>query len=231
MDTESARIVLYGITGVAAVVWVASLRYVVRTWARDARHSVNNAVEAGQAGQAAGKPTPAMIVGSAQVEGQPEELALKAASLLAQGSQPMLGPVRIVERGPQHVAFCGIAGDLQGRNPGRWLRAGVLRFTPASTDTTNIDYHVDISISSWLIWLAFVFQLLGLVAIVAGFTLISGLVLPSPNAGVRMQAVQMIQVINFLWEPFLFAGLYGRVRTVLHAALETLVCNLPYVVK
>ena len=197
-------------------------------WARGARRLEN---EEAAAGEAAGRVSPAIIAGSAQVEGRPEELALKAASLLAQGSQPMLGPVRIVERGPRHVAFCGIEGDFQGHNPGRWLRAGVLRFTPASAEATTIDYRLQIRISGWLIWLAFVFQLLGLVAIVTGFTLINGLVLPSRDPAIRTQAVQMVQVVHLLWEPFLFAGLYGRVRTVLHAAVETLVCNLPYIVK
>ncbi len=53
-------------------------------------------------------------------------------------------------------------------------------------------------------------------------------VLPSPNPGVRNQAVQMVQVVHFLWPPFLFAALSGQASRFLWARIKALVHNMLY---
>ena len=79
-----------------------------------------------------------------------------------------------------------------------------------------------------MLWLGAAFQGLGLVALVAGFCLIRVYVVHDPNPEVRWQTFQMLQAGQFLWPPFLFAGLYRVGRRTVHSGLDLLVHNLPY---
>jgi len=38
----------------------------------------------------------------------------------------------------------------------------------------------------------------------------------------------MLQVVHFLWPPFLFGGLYRRGRSAVREAFEVMIHNLPY---
>jgi hypothetical protein len=49
----------------------------------------------------------------------------------------------------------------------------------------------------------------------------------SPDPATRMQTLQMLQIVHFLWPPFLFGGLYRAGRGALRANLDTLLHNLP----
>ena len=123
MSTATAEIVLYGIAAVGAVVWCFGLRVLLnsrrprRTEPAD-RFSTT-------------KPSPNNVLqGSAQVEGKPEELAVKAAASLAQGINPQIGPLKVLERSNERVTFEGLGAG--GLSPGQIIRQGQIRFRRAS---------------------------------------------------------------------------------------------------
>jgi hypothetical protein len=53
-------------------------------------------------------------------------------------------------------------------------------------------------------------------------------VIPNPNPSVRGQAFQVVQVVHFLWPPFLFAALSRQPVRWISARVDALVTNLPY---
>ena len=65
---------------------------------------------------------------------------------------------------------------------------------------------------------AAVVQLLGLAAILIGFWLIGTYVVPNPNPAIRGQTFQMLQVVHFLWPPFLFGWLHRLRYTAVQSA-------------
>jgi hypothetical protein len=220
MDPETARIVLFGIAAVEVTVWLVSLQFVLTT----IRHERDRQRQAAEVLQTSELP-PNCICGSAEVEGQPADLAAKSAGLLAKGLPP-LGPIKILERTEQRVVFENV--DLGMNQPGGFLRQGQLRFSPAAAGRTRIDYAIELRRSNVLLGLAMAFQVLGLIALVTGFTLIYAFVVDDPNPGIRAQSIQMVQAIHFLWPPFLFAGLsrVGRKRAM--GGIELFISNLPY---
>lgn len=216
MDVQTAHLILYLITAVALVVWAVGLRFVVAS-ARQPR--VAETFDALQ-------PTGGLpIQGTAEVEGQPEELSLRAASILAKGIAGQLGPVRIVDRTADAVVFEGAPMSV---GLGRYVRQGALHFAAVSANRTRIDYALKASQVKGLLWGGAIFQVLGLIAIAAGFCLISAFAVDNANPAVRAQTVQMVQVCHFLWPPFLFGALYRRGPGALRGAMDTFVRNLPF---
>ena len=140
----------------------------------------------------------------------------------------MLGPLKILGRTDDRVTFEGTGPDPSGRAVGRRIRRGQLRLTAIGPARTRIDYEIEIGGARGL-WIAAVAcQLLGLVALAVGFWAMSAYVVSDPDPNVRGQSLQMMQVVHFLWPPFLFGGLYRKGHTVVRAEIETLAHNLPY---
>jgi hypothetical protein len=50
----------------------------------------------------------------------------------------------------------------------------------------------------------------------------------APEPAVRWQTLQMLQVVHFLWPPFLFGALYRRGMKEVTAQFEAVAYNLPY---
>ena len=219
MNAATAEIVLYGITAIGAVVWCFGLRFLLNS------RRLRQAKSADRFSMA--KPAADNVIqGSAEVEGEPGELAVKAAASLAKGIDIQIGPLKILERSDERVAFEGPGPG--GQLPGQIIRQGEIRFRRASQGKTDIDYQVEISRGQWLFVGGVICQILGLVALVVGFLLIHLLVVQSQDPQVRWQTVQMVQVVHFLWPPFLFGGLYRMHHRVVSRAFDTLVHNLPY---
>jgi hypothetical protein len=221
VDIQTAQLILYAVTVLAAVVWLSGLRFLVAS----ARMLPSPSAEQLDFDDA---PPPTRICGTTEVESEPTELASKAAIVLAKGSIGPLGQLRIVERTEDRVIFDGTV--VQAGNPalGQYVRRGELRFTSATPGRTRIDYAVEVCSGRGLLWGGAVFQILGLIALVAGFWLIRTYVVPNPNPAVRGQTLQMLQVCHFLWPPFLFAGLYRKRHNALRSALATFAQNMPY---
>ena len=219
MDSATAEIVLYGITAVGAAVWCFSLRFLLNS------RRVRQPLPADRFSTT--KPAPSnVITGSAEVEGEPGELAVKAAAGLAKGIDIQIGPLKILERSDERVSFEGPGPG--GQSPGQIIRQGEIRFSRASRGKTDIEYEVQISRGHGLFIGGVICQILGLVALAVGFLLIQFLVVQSQDPQIRWQTVQMVQVVHFLWPPFLFGGLYRIGHRVVSRAFDTLVHNLPY---
>lgn len=224
MDEETARWLLYGITAVAAVVWVMGARFLGASF----RGKADRDREPGDRFDSFPQSSPTSIRDSVEVEGSPEELAAKATSLLADKGAGPAGPLKIVESRNDRLIVEGMRASSDPQSPGRYLRRAEFHFKPAGGRRTRIEYEIQLASGRGLMLGGMIFQLLGLLAIVAGFSLISTYVVPNPNPAVRGQTFQMLQVVHLLWPPFLFGAVYRRGRNALRDAFEVLLHNLPY---
>ena len=216
MDAQVAHLILYSVTAVAVLVWLAGLRFLV-TAAQEPR--VDRGFDASE-------PTNRLpIQGMAEVDGEPESLALRAASILAKGSVGQVGQVRIVSRTADSVIF---EGDGESIGLGQYVRQGAIHFARLNQGRTRIDYALDVPHGKGLLLGGAIFQILGLAAISTGFWLLNAYVADAPNPAVRAQAIQMVQVCHFLWPPFLFGVLYRKRHGALRKAFDTFVRNLPF---
>lgn len=208
MSPDSAQILLLAITVVAAVVWMVGVQFLLvsaRTKKPDDLVASENS-----------------LTGSVEVDGQANLLADKAASMIAKG---VLGPVKITEKTADRIGFerFGLATRNQP-----WFQRAELRFTQVRQGRSRIEWAVELSNRTWLLWLGGLFQVLGLLALVAGGWAIYTFVISSPNPAVRWQTLQMLQVSHFLWPPFLMGGLYRQGMKQAAAQFEALANNLPY---
>jgi hypothetical protein len=224
MDTETARWVLYAITAIGFVVWLAAMQFVVAS-VKAENEATRAALEAfGFDEPSVGR----LVVGRAEIEGQPAALAAKAASALANPWQNQLGPIKILARSEDRVSFEGAGHAAVGQAGWRGLGRGTMQFTRRGPNHTAVAYAVELRGGRWMLLMARLFLILGLAALVAGCGLILAFVVPHPNPAVRAQAVQMVQAVHFLWPPFLFAGLYRSTARAVRVSLEVLVHNLPF---
>ena len=222
MDEETAKTIVIGITAVGAVAWLAGLTVMLRA----TRAQRAGAGEVGEHLDAEGARPAGTIVGGADVDGQPEALAAKLAEQLARNGLGPFGPIKIVTCDRREVAFEAAGPDLgAAAYGGSGFRRGRAFFT-ASGKQTRIDYVVEASSRGILLAIGWLVLALGLVALVAAPWLEFTYVLP--NANLRTQAVQTVQMVHFLWPPFLFAFLSRQPARVLRAQMESLVHNLPY---
>jgi hypothetical protein len=221
MTAETAQTILYSICAVGFVVWLIGLLFLV-SCARKPRSAPAERFELAEATR------PNMILGETEIEGRPAELATKAASILAEGKIASFGPVKILERTSERVAFEGATVSPNTPGLSRCVRRGEIRFASTGMDRTRAEYSIEVSGGRGLLLAGAIVQALGLVALIGGFLLIRTFVVPNENLGIRGQTVQMVQVVHFLWPPFLFGGLYRmRIRAV-RGAFDTFVHNLPY---
>jgi hypothetical protein len=219
MSEEIARTVVIAITAVGVVVWLTSVAVMLRaTRERQAR-----ALEAAERFEIDGEPVAGTIVGEADVEGQPEELSEKLAVLLARDGMGPLGPVKVLARDRQQVAFesCPTPGQVS-------FRRGWFRLTPTGASRTRVEYAIEAPSGQVLLIVGWVVVGLGLLALMFGVWLEFTFVLPSANPAVRAQSFQMVQACHFLWPPFLFAYLSRQPARFIRGRLDALVHNLPY---
>lgn len=224
MDEQTARWLLYGITAVAAVVWLAGARFLGASF----RGKAARDREPGDRLAFISESSATAIRDSVEVEGLPEELAAKAAAIVADKGSGPAGPMKIVESSPDRLVVEGVRTAADPQSPGRFLRRAEFRFRFSGGRRTRIDYEIQLASGRGLMLGGMTFQLLGLVAIVVGFALMTTYVIPNPNPAIRGQTFQMLQVVHFLWPPFLFGTLYRRGRNALREAFEVLLHNLPY---
>lgn len=220
MDIQTAQLVLGGLSAVLLVVWISALLFTWRTHARSA--TSDEPLPADYAAPVEGR----VVTASAEVPANAEELARKAARVLAQGK---LGfPVRVTE---------AVANTVRFETPGHvWpqtVRSGEAHYRPLGPEQTAVECSVVVRPpGKLLLRLAAVFLLLGLVAIGTAVALIDSYVVRSPDPNVRVQVFQVVQAIHFVWPPFLFAGIYRGQRSthefLARRLLDGLTHNLPY---
>jgi hypothetical protein len=219
MSVEAAQLVLFAITGLGAIIWVVALNFLSRCYRSQQPTEL----------LAFGDPVAAHgLIGGAEVDGQPRQLAARAATVLAHGSQSSFGPVKIVEKTDERIVFERPETGIGNRSAGNWFRRAELRFTAVSSTRTRVEWLVEPVSIRWFLQLGVLFQIVGLLALVFGCAFIHTYVAASPDPAVRWQTLQMIQVVHFLWPPFLFGGLYRRGLRAAPNQLDALVNNLPY---
>jgi hypothetical protein len=241
MTAEAAQGVVYLITAIAAGVWFAALQFLIRSIPRRPRgtgdwplggtgvspvlvgatDAMRGSLEERRLAKSAYAVPEGLVVGHAEIPGTPADLSAKAAAILAKEQ------LKIVQRTDDRVAFEG-AGPAVMSTVGQFVRRGELRLTAMGGDRTGVDYAIAVPGQRWLLTLGWVFQAIGIVALVAGFFLTTFLVVPSPIPEIRWQSVQMVQVLHFIWPPFLLGGMYRLRRRTVRARFEVLVHNLPY---
>jgi hypothetical protein len=216
MEPEDlGRLLVIAGAAVGSMTWLAGLAVVLRA-TRERRESARQAAERFDIEEEA---APGTIVGEVEVEGQPEELSSKLAGQLARDGMGPFGPVKIVARDRHEVAF-----EPAG-HPMSHFRGGRIRLTPEG-QRTRVEYAIEVSRRGMLVG-AWVALGLGLVAIIAAPS-VAFACLHSPNPNIRGQAFQMVQMVHFLWPPFLFASLARQPGRMFRARMESLVHNLPY---
>lgn len=218
MSADAAHIVLLVITAAAVALWALGLYTVVGAYQARRRRSIDET-------SSDNLPTTGdWIVGAADVELPAAVCATRAAAALARGDQ--FGPVKILEKSDDRLVFEKLG---PATHPvGRWVQRGLLRLSPTGTGRCRIGWAAELGNMTWLLLLAGLFQVLGVVAIVGGYGLVATYVVASPLEAVRWQVFQMLQTIHFLWPPLLFASLYRRGRREVAAQFEALVNNLPF---
>jgi hypothetical protein len=214
MDPETGKLVVIAITSVGVLAWLAGLTTVLRA-SRERKESALRASERFDINEGS---APGTIVGEAEVEGQPEELSTKLAGLLARESTYPFGPVKIVARDRHEVAF-----EPAGKSP-IGFKGGRVRLEPVGS-RTRIEYALDTSPSGILIggWIALA---LGLAALIVEPWLMFTYVIPDPKF--QGQELQALQLVHFLWPPFLFAHVSRQPRRMFQARMDALIHNLPY---
>jgi hypothetical protein len=222
MEPGIATAVVVGIAAVGFLTWLFALQMVLR--ATRERQSLSDDIA-----QATGAEYPAgTIAGSSDVPGQPDELSAKLTERLARDGLGFLGPIKITGADRKEVRFEAIGSAPGGTGPPPAnLHRGVVRFSSAG-NKTRIEYRVEAGSGRVLLAFGWLFIALGLAALVIGLCLEFTVVIPSPQAAIRAQAVQMIQVIHFIWPPFLFAHVSRQPVKLIRSQFEALIHNLPY---
>lgn len=211
IDPTTAQTILQTIAGIALVLWLAGCWFVASS--RDAAAEEASSGDWGTIGRR--RPS---LQGSMNIEGEPNELARKAAVLVARGA---LGPVKILEAKDSYLEFEGVPIRRVG-----WV---ALDFGSGGAHRTQVTYVASPRTGTALLTIAKILLIVGLAAVVVGFALLQRFAVNSPRPAIRGQVFQMIQVIHFLWPPWLLAGLHRAMRRNARMAVEAFVSNLPFV--
>ena len=224
MDTIPVTWIVLAVTAVEGIIWLAGMAVMARA-TRELRSRAREAVERFDIEE----PTAAgTLMGEADVEGRPDELSERLAGLLAREGMGPFGPVKIVSCNDRELVFES-SGSAHG-SPGisAWgVRGGRFRFTSIGS-RTRIEYAIGAPSGRVMIGLGWLFVVLGAAALGLGCWAMFAYVIPSPNPAIRSQAVQMVQVVHFLWPPFLFAFRARQPAPMIQARVSAMIHNLPY---
>jgi hypothetical protein len=224
VNTETATAILVALTGVAVMVWLTGLQFLRLSARKQQRGESVDGVGLEDAGLSEGR----FFTGGTEIDGPPAALASKAASLLARGALFSDVPVKIVEKSDSLVRFERVDPGGQVQSAGRWFRRGQLSFSALGGNRSRVEWAIELTDTRWLLKAGYIFQIAGLIAIVAGCWLLYTFVVPAREPGLQWQVVQMVQTVHFLWPPFLFGTLYRRAWHGTASRLEALAHNLPF---
>jgi hypothetical protein len=217
MSPETARIVILGVAAIGWAAWLVSVILalgLVKGPEKDYRRDAA-----------------ADVAGTVRVPGRAVTLSkLLTDRIASMAIGPMGAQCRIAESTSERVRVEMPATVYSFRGTPRatpYLNVDV-SFRDAGGNV-EISYEADLSkLRKKMGIIALCVNVLGLLAITV---LPAGLYLyvaSSHNPAVRWQSAQVVQMVHFLWPPYLFLGMYRRARRLLATALETLVTNLQY---
>lgn len=217
MNPNLAMLTQNVIAGALFVFWLSAAAFVWLTFRKDQMEQGSAEQNATQTSELELNPGEHLRTAEEVVEGNSMELARRAAALLAQGQ--LLGSVRIKAEGADRVAFVS-----NGQHP---VSRGLVEFRPLGSNRTNVTAtFVKSKPSRALLWLAFGFCVVGLIALAGTYFLIDRFVVNAANPVIRWQVFQMFQAIHLMWEPFLFAGIYRSLKKMGDVAVDHAVAGL-----
>ncbi len=218
MDFDTAELISYGIFLGGLMVWLAGLLFLIRSGRYRSIHSGMRDEADIEPGNLEKDIHPESI----EIEGRSADLISRASAVLAGNPTGTLGWVRITEQTQDRLTF------ERSRGFGSGILRGKIFMQPQGLHRTRIGYHLQFSGKPMLLWAGYLFLFLGLATLVVGFWILKTLVINHPNPTVRWQVLQGLQVIHFLWPPFLFGGIYRKTLQTTRHQLEALIQNLPY---
>ncbi len=176
-----------------------------------------------------GPRAPSSARGSMHLPAPRAALSKDLARALAEGRQGFLAQIETVDES-QLLAQLRLGFSPGGRIPGGMSGAAQLRCQfEESGEGTRLGYTIDSrAVGRGQAWGAAIFLALGVVALGIIAVIFPLQVLSHANPAVRGQTLQALQLLHFLWPPFLFAHLARRQRRGIRLRLEALLKNLPY---
>ena len=115
--------------------------------------------------------------------------------------------------------------ELRWSSKGLWKHRGV---AAAKGDARRTQVAWQVHCSRGMQHMALAIVVVGGVVIGTLFYALREFALPSEDAAVRTQVVQMVQAIHLLWPPFLFAGVSLKMRRSIGAEVRRAVQNAPF---
>ncbi len=212
MDQSTAEIVLYSIAGSSFVVWLAGCWFVRSSWRPRTDHAVMPSRQRAAEGD---------VSGEIEIDGDPDDLQARAAAQLVRGIQGMTA--KILDRTRDSLTF----EVCDSRSRYRVAPRAELRFARRGSRTA-VSYWVEAFDRSWLRTAAWIFLALGLVLLIGGVVSLQAFVIHSENPAVRGMVLQMLQIVHFLWPPFVLAGTARMQRRAVQRGIDAFVHNLPY---
>lgn len=217
MDEMVARVVVYGILSVATLVWLVAFWFVATSGGRPATERAEISSFEEEDGRKD------EIEGRVEVSGMPESLLR---SLARQMAQPSLGGI------PNFAVSLVDSKTLTFRSTGSMgmspLDSGEVRFESLDSHRSLARYRIVLHPRArWLLVFAKLSLILGFCAIGIAAVVMETFVIPNASPAIRWQSVQAVQVVHFVWPPFLFAGIYRQRRRQITRTVETMIHNLP----
>jgi len=221
MTPQVAQAVCIGFLVVGVAVWLYMYRLVSRIGGGGAAGAGELAYR-DDASEEGG----AVISGSADIPGTPEEVSTKIAEMIASGVANM--PMKITERDERRLRFEPVGPAPQGR----FFDEAEFTFSPSTSAVghTRVAYRVDMSrfagkLRAWGKGLLFLIGLPGAVVLPVMLLIF---VAPHPDPGARWQVMQCLQMVHGLWPPILFHFIFKRARQMVASAVDAQLSNLEH---
>lgn len=170
--------------------------------------------------------------GTVELPKPPAEAARALAHAIATGTSGLGG--RVLQADVHTVRARvrpPIALQRQGRaNPGQGDEALLTCHLEGTGTGTRVAWSLEVgSLGRGLKLGAAIVLGVGALAIIAAAVIFPTIVIPSEHAAVRGQTWQVLQIVHFLWPPFLFTWQARRLRGLVTERCTDMLQNLPYV--
>ena len=214
METESAYIVLYVILAAGVVVWFFGVLSWLRTFGSGADTEVRGEVE---------------------YEVEPSKVRQGLTRLLASGAGGGVSARILDASDHQVVAELTLMETIhrKGRARTRQRSGAILtcRLEPRLNGCL-LRYQMDLSATGRGMRIGGVVLLaLGVVALASVAILMPALVIEHEDSAIRGQVWQSLQVIHFLWPPYLLAFVTRRTRSMIQVLVEDMLRNMRFLLQ
>ncbi len=166
--------------------------------------------------------------GSVDLDAGPDESSRRIARLLASSSGPVIGRILEADR---HIVRAELRPSVSSRKGGGYSTATALLVCHIDErmDGCRVEYSLDPrTLGQGLKTATAVMLCLGATAIAAAAVLFPLFVIPSDTPAIKAQTAQVLQLVHFLWPPFLLSYQARRARNVVTQRTIELMSNLPY---